>query len=216
VPVPDHVERSRAVYSESASLYTEVVGTSVSPRFEAAEDRAILGAYVELVAEDGLVLDAGCGTGRVARFLAEAGVAVRGTDVAPGMIREARSAHPDILFETASLTSFPVNDASLAGVVYWYSIITTPPNELGGVWSELDRVLGGTGVVLVAFQAGGGEAIERPKAYGTSTDLSLYWHDVENVCSGLVDASVRVRSVLRRGPVLEAESTDQAFVIAGR
>ena len=87
------------------------------------------------------MLDVGCGPGRITRFLADAGVAVQGVDLAPGMVRAARSAHPDLTFDVADLNHLPFDDGSMAGVVYWYSIITTPPERLDGIWAELDGCL---------------------------------------------------------------------------
>ena len=224
----DHVERSRAVYSGSAAAYASAVGTTISPDFEAAVDRNVLRAFAELALEldgpalagpavDGPVIDAGCGTGRVARFLADHGASnVLGLDVAPGMIEIARTAHPDLRFEVAELTSLPVDDASVVAIAYWYSIITTPPDELSAVWAETDRVLMPQGVILVAFQCGGGESIERVGAHGTATDLTLFHHDVDHVCATIEARALTVHSVTRRIPVFAHEETDQAFIIATR
>ncbi|MEM8924870.1 MAG: methyltransferase domain-containing protein [Actinomycetota bacterium] len=213
----EHIERSRRAYGPSAGWFVDAVGTEVSERFEAIEDRAMLDAFVRLAAaRRGPVLDAGCGVGRIARYLADRGLDASGVDVAPGMIREAETAHPDLRFEVAEFTRLPVADGALTGVAYWYSIITTPPEELATVWSELARALSDGGVVLVAFQCGGGGWVERPKAYGTDTDLRLFHHDVEQVRAGLADVAIPVRSVLRRGPLFAHETTDQAVLIAHR
>ena len=51
---------------------------------------------------DGLLLDAGCGTGVLARELTRAGFEVRGFDASPAMIELARGTAPDARFEVAS------------------------------------------------------------------------------------------------------------------
>ena len=209
------MERSRAVYGQSAELYVKVIGTEVSTRFEAAEDRAALGAFAELAAEQhGRVLDAGCGPGRITRYVADRDLDVVGVDIAPGMIEQARLAHPDLEFQVAGLTSLPFDAGSFAAVSAWYSIITTPPDHLISVWTELRRVVRVGGPVLLGFQSGHGERAERPNAYGTPIDLTLFRHDVDVVCQGLKDSSFHVRSVTRRSPVEANETTGQAFVIA--
>ena len=81
------------------------------------------------------------------------------------MIEAARSAHPHLRFDVGPLTDFPGLDGSVAGAVYWYSIITTPPSELPAVWNELDRILRTDDHVLVAFQAGENEPVERADAW---------------------------------------------------
>ncbi len=211
----DHVERSRAVYGQSAELYVKVIGTEVSTRFEAAEDRAALEAFAELAVEQhGRVLDAGCGPGRITRHLADRHLDVVGVDIAPGMIEQARMAHPDLEFHVANLTSLPFDADSFAAVSAWYSIITTPPDHLPTVWAELRRVVRAGGPVLLGFQSGHGERADRPNAYGTPIDLTLFRHDVDVVCQGLKDALFHVRSVTKRSPVGSDETTGQAFVIA--
>lgn len=213
----DHVARTREAYGTSADRFAATVGTSISSAFEAPIDRALLGAFVELARRPtGLVLDAGCGPGRVARLIADHGLDVLGIDVAPGMIDAARAAHADLRFEVAELTKFPVESSSLAGVAYWYSIITTAPDDLFPIWSELDRTLSADGVALVAFQCGAGEPVEKSNAFGTDTDLTLFRHDVERVCTGIEDASLRVHAVTRRSPTFAHESSDQAFVFVTR
>ncbi len=211
----DHVAQSRAAYSQSAQRFSAAVGTELSSEFEARIDFAVLDTFVELAhRSSGPVIDAGCGTGRVASHLARHGLDVLGVDVAPGMITAARAAHPDIPFEVAELTDLPCGAASLGAAAYWYSIITTPPDELDGIWSELHRVVAPGGVALVAFQCGAGEPVDRPNAYGTGTDLTLFHHDPDHVWSGLAATGLQVHTHARRAPWFEHESTDQAFLIA--
>ena len=212
---PAHVASTRAVYDHSADLYVETVGAEVTDRFEAPLDRAVLGAFAETLTQRdrGLVLDAGCGPGRVAAFLARRGLNVRGVDLSSRMIHAARTAHPTITFEQGSLTYLGVPARSLAGAVYWYSIIATPPIELPAVWHELGRAAAPGAQVLVAFQSGQGEAVERPDAYGSSTVLTLYRHSVEDVISSLEASGFELRADIRRQPEFAHETTPQAFLL---
>lgn len=211
----DHVTRTRAVYGDSADRYADAVGTTISSNFEAPIDQAVLATFVELGRQsNGSIVDAGCGTGRIARYLTDAGLDAVGVDVAPGMIAHARAAHPDIEFDVAELARLPFDSATLAGVAYWYSIITTPSDALVDVWSELGRTLAPGGVVLVAFQCGSGESAHRPNAYGTASDLTLFRHDPELVLRGLGSVGLEIHTHARRRPCFDHESTDQAFIIA--
>lgn len=213
----DHIVATRDAYSDSARRFASAVGTTVSPDFEAPIDLAVLTTFVELArTSTGVVVDAGCGTGRIARYLTDDGLDVLGVDVAAGMIDEARRAHPDIAFDVAELTSLPSTARSVAAIAYWYSIITTPPDALASVWSELKRVLVPGGAVLVAFQCGTGEQVHRPNAYGTSTDLTLFRHDPDHVRRGLETVGLCAHTVAQRAPRFDHESSDQAFVIATR
>lgn len=59
------------------------------------------------------VLDAGCGTGRVAIRLAELGYRVVGVDVDTSMLAEARRARPDLRWLSADLAALPSLDQLL-------------------------------------------------------------------------------------------------------
>jgi SAM-dependent methyltransferase len=218
MPEPDYVTAARMVYDYSARLYVDEVGTQVSARFEAPLDRAVLEAFVELVATrgPGPVLDIGCGPGRVAAYLADRGLAVRGVDISLRMVEAARAAHPALRFDVGPLTELPVSAASLLGAVYWYSIIATPLPELRNVWRELDRALAADGHVLVAFQGGENDRVERPDAYGSSIDLTLYRHSADDVVESLGAAGFDVRADIRRKAELPHEAGPQVFLLVER
>jgi SAM-dependent methyltransferase len=57
---------------------------------------------------DGRIVEVGCGSGRLARHLTDAGYAVRGSDVSPAMIRLARRHAPRARFTVASLADAAV------------------------------------------------------------------------------------------------------------
>ena len=162
------------------------------------------------------VLDAGCGPGRVAAYLADRGLDARGVDISAAMIDAARTAHPHLQFDEGCITALPMPDHCVGAVVYWYSIITTPPSELLSVWQELDRVLAPGGQALVAFQAGQGESVDRPDAYGSSTVLTLYRHSTDAVITSLGDSGFDVRAEIQRQPELAHETTPQAFLWLAR
>ncbi len=218
MPPEDHVAEARAVYDASVNRYVEFVGTEIGSATEAPVDRAMLGAFVDLVraGTSRRVADVGCGPGRVAAFLARHDLDVMGFDVSPPMLDAARIAHPEISFEEGQLADLPVADASFAGVVSWYSIIHTPPDRLGDVFAELARVLEAGGHVLLGFQAGTGDAIHRREAHGTAFPLTSFRHAPDDVTSRLEHAGLDVRATALREPELDHESTPQAFVIARR
>ena len=215
MPAKDHVAAARAVYEASADTYVQFVGTEISAATEAPVDRSLLGAFVDLVkaGSSTRVADVGCGPGRVAAFLVTHHLEVVGLDPSPAMLASARIAHPDIRFEEGQLDDLPVPEASLAGVVCWYSMIYTPPEYLGDAFAELARVLRPGGHLLLAFQAGSGEPVLRTDAHATALSLASFRHSVSDVTGRLEDAGVSVRATAVRQPEFDHETTPQAFVI---
>ncbi|HWU20864.1 MAG TPA: class I SAM-dependent methyltransferase, partial [Nocardioides sp.] len=163
-------ERYRSVrdaYDAVAADYAALISdTSV----ESALELAMVDDFVTVVG-DGEVLDAGCGAGRMSRYLADRGVRVRGVDLSPGMVAMARRDHPDIDFGVGSLSALPYADATFDGVLLWYSTIHTDRSGQARLYDEAARVLRPGGHLLVGFQAGEG-------SHDTSAAYARYGHDV--------------------------------------
>jgi ubiquinone/menaquinone biosynthesis C-methylase UbiE len=215
----DHVESARAVYNSGAESYVQFVGTEIGSATEGPIDQSLLLAFVELVRRGAVlrVADVGCGPGRVAAFMAARGLQAVGVDVSQELLSIARDAHPDIWFDEGRLDALPIEDGVLGGAVFWYSIIYTPPGQLGEAFAELSRVLMPGGQVLLAFQAGSGESVLRTTVVdGTRVSLTSYRHSVQDVARRLEDAGLPVYATAQREPELGHETTPQAFVFARR
>jgi SAM-dependent methyltransferase len=104
------------------------------------------------------VLDAGCGTGRVAIELARRGVDTVGVDLDPGMLGTARHKAPELAWVEADLVTLRLADAQgaprrfdvvvLAGNV----MIFLAPGTEGAVVASLARHLAPGGALLAGFQ----------------------------------------------------------------
>lgn len=79
-----------------AAHFDELAATGADVHGEVTFVRPLLGA-------DARVLDAGCGTGRVAQRLAEEGYAVTGVDADPAMIEVARERAPEVDWRVSDL-----------------------------------------------------------------------------------------------------------------
>jgi ubiquinone/menaquinone biosynthesis C-methylase UbiE len=96
------------------------------------------------------VLDVGCGTGAASRTAAGTAASVVGVDLAPKMIRQARSLagdEPNLRFEVADAERLPFDDGSFSAVLCSNSLHhhPDPPRSL----AEMARVLAPGGRVAV-------------------------------------------------------------------
>jgi SAM-dependent methyltransferase len=87
----------------------------------------------------GRVLDAACGTGRHARWLADRGHTVIGVDATEEMLAVARDKVPAAQFLLGNLEALPVQDASVDVAVCTLALTHLP--SLDGASAELARVL---------------------------------------------------------------------------
>ncbi|KRC92639.1 methyltransferase [Terrabacter sp. Root85] len=210
---PSHVTETRAAYDTVAVDYASLLEGELA---RSPLDRALLGHFAELVGLEGggPVVDVGCGPGRITGHLASLGLDVSGIDLSPGMVAEAQRRHPDLDFRTGSLAALGLPDASVTGVVAWYSIIHTPPELLPEVFVELHRVIRANGLLLLAFQAGG-FSVRHEQAYGHAVTFEAHRHDPDGVAAQLADAGFRVTVRTDRVPQ-DYEKTPQAFLLARR
>ncbi|MGC4896711.1 class I SAM-dependent methyltransferase [Micromonospora sp. DT31] len=186
-------------------------------RCEASLDLAMVDAFATVVTAGagGPVLDAGCGAGRMSRYLADRGCAVAGVDLSPGMVAMAVRDHPDLVFTVGSLAELPFPDGRFAGVMLWYSIIHTPPAGQPRIFAEAARVLRPGGHLLVGWQAGHGTWDVAPayRRFGHEIALTRHRYTADDVCARVDAAGLREVCRLVRRPT-GGERDDQAFLLA--
>lgn len=208
-----------ALRDEVRSTY-DTVAEEYASRFpgtepEQAVDLAMVDHFVSLLALDSkIVLDAGCGTGRMSRYLTDRGCLVQGVDLSPGMIAMAQREHADIATQVASITDLPFPDASFDAALYGYSIIHVADSDLAAVFREAFRVLRPGGLVLVGFQMGDKtrDVGAGFRSLGYDVKLTRFDRTADQVLSPLAAAQFTEQARLVRRPV--TEKTDQAFLLA--
>jgi SAM-dependent methyltransferase len=212
-PDPDHLGVTRVAYDTVAADYAARFADELAAK---PMDRALLGAFVELLGDaDGAVADLGCGPGHIGAYLAGLGRTVVGVDLSPAMIDIAAEAYPDLRFQVGSMLDLDLPDASLAGVVAFYSIIHVPTDLLPRAFAEVHRVLAPGGRALFAFQTGDGSPDIRREAewLGHQVTLTAWWRPLDVVVRALGEAGLPVHAGLHRDPD-ENEGRPRAYVFA--
>lgn len=98
------------------------------------------------------VLDAGCGTGRVAIELDRRGLPVTGTDVDPTMLGAARQKAPHLPWEEADLATLELGRRFDAVVMAGNVILFVAPDSRPAVLPALARHLNPDGILVAGFQ----------------------------------------------------------------
>ncbi|MGW0605311.1 class I SAM-dependent methyltransferase [Streptomyces sp. NPDC002640] len=163
---PTDLDVVRDSYDRVADNYAEMVATTGMgdirrhPWLKASID-----AFADSVAGLGPVLDVGCGPGTVTAYLAERGLDVSGVDLSPRMVENARRLHPECRFEVASATELDLAEASLGGVLGWWSLFNLPRDVLPQVLGMFARALRPGGHLITGTHVGD-EDFPRTEAYG--------------------------------------------------
>lgn len=105
--------------------------------------------FIELLPDPGgLVLDVGCGEGRLPRDLKARGYEVVGIDASPTLIAHARRADPDGDYRVADGAAIPFPDGSVAMVIAFMSLHDI--DDMDGAVREIARVLRSGGRACIA------------------------------------------------------------------
>lgn len=206
---------------DAVSSAYDVLAPGYAAQFRSTEpeqpiDLAMIDHFVGQLGEAPDVLDAGCGTGRMARYLSDRGCQVSGVDLSPGMVRMARRDHPDIPTQVGTITELPFADGSFGGLFFWYSIIHLADAAVPTVFEEARRVLRPGGHLLVAFQTGAGErdVAEGLRRGGYDVSLTRYHRSPDDVATALRSAGFDIRARLVRSPAGDHEREGQAVLVA--
>jgi len=203
----------RSAHDALAELYAERLA-DVLDRTPA--DRAVLGLFCDLLDEQNaghVIGDIGCGSGRLTPFLRARGLRPHGVDLAPEMVRVARRDHPGTPFDVADVRKLPFADASLAGVVCWYSLMYLAPRDRPRAFAELARVLRPGGYLATAFKVGDDRLRRGGQRVGVAFDI--YWHSPAWMERAVTTADFKVVFSACR-PADPEEDQPQGYLIARR
>jgi len=155
-------------------------GKEYQARFDALAARGVdLHGEATLVRslEPRSVLDAGCGTGRVAIELARHGIEVVGVDVNPSMIEEARRLAPSLTFVVADLAQLDLNRAFDLVVLAGNVPLFCPEPDRAELITRCTGHVDEHGALLSGFQLGHGYELDEldDAARGSGLELAERW-----------------------------------------
>lgn len=107
-------------------------------------------AFIRRHAPTGPALDVGCGTGRLAERIADAGYPLVGLDPSPGMIAQLRHRRPDLAAVIGNGTALPFPDTTFA-LVYCVAVLhhIAEPDAVRRTLAEMVRVARPGGRIVV-------------------------------------------------------------------
>jgi hypothetical protein len=110
------------------------------------------------------------------------------------MIDVARREHPALRFEVGSMTDLPLGDASVAGLVAFWSVIHVPDHALPGVLGHFRRALRPGGPLLLGFHAGDTSRLKTEGYGGHPMKVCVHRRQPAHVAAALRDAGLSVEA----------------------
>jgi ubiquinone/menaquinone biosynthesis C-methylase UbiE len=206
------LDDTRASYDTVAGSYADLTRHLLD---ETPEERAVLLSFADMVRAQGggTVADVGCGTGRITAHLRQLGVDAFGIDLSPGMVAVARREYPGLTFDLGSMTDLTLPDASVAGLVAWYSLIHVPDDEIGPVLAHFQRVLRPGGVLLLGFHVGDQSQLKTEGYGGHPMKVFVHRRQHDQMSAWLNEAGFSVET---RRTLSSAESRLGGIILARR
>ncbi|HEY1823940.1 MAG TPA: class I SAM-dependent methyltransferase [Trebonia sp.] len=203
---------TRASYDTVADSYAGLTRHLLD---ETPQERAVLASFADMVRAQGggTVADVGCGPGRITAHLRQLGVDAFGIDLSPGMIAVARRDHPGLRFDLGSMTELALADASMAGLVAWYSLIHVPDDEVSSVFAHFRRVLRPGGPLLLGFHVGDGSRLKTQGYGGHPMKVFVHRRRHDQMIAWLKDAGFAVETCRT---LTSAESKLGGIILARR
>lgn len=198
----DWLADTRVSYNTVAENYADLVRDFRGFLAGAPYERAVFGLFTGLLAAGGggPVADVGCGPGQITAYLRQCGADAFGIDLSPAMIGVARRDYPGLPFAVGSMTELGLADASVAGLVAWYSLIHIPDASIGAVFAQFRRVLRPGGVLLIGFHSGDGSRLKTEGYGGHPMQVWVHRRQPAQVAAWLGDAGFAVEAQLLLSP----------------
>lgn len=161
-------------------------------------ERGLLDAFVALLGPGARVADLGCGPGQVTAYLAGRGLAAHGVDVSPGMVDVARSSHPGVTFEVATMLALRLDDDALDAVLGWFSVIHLTNAERSLAYAEMARVVRPGGWLLLGFHVAGETPVGHRDA-GQVAQVSTWWDQPVDLAFHFLDPEAETKTLIEAG-----------------
>jgi len=208
----DHTTESvRESYDRLAEEYARRIFTELQHK---PLDREMLDRFAAAVRGRGEICDMGCGPGHVARYLRDAGATVFGLDLSRGMLEQARSLNPGILFRQGNMMALDIPDETVAGIAAFYAIVNIPKESLPSVFREMERILQPGGLLLLGFHCGD-EAIHENELWGQPISMDFFLFQPAEIRRYLESAGLVIEEIIERDPYPEVEyPSRRAYIFA--
>lgn len=143
----NQTNQTSSVYNKIAELYAKAF----------AKPAPYIDEFLTLLPKNAKILDAGCGVGTDAGYMASQGFKVIGVDLSEEMLELAKQKFPQIDFRKQDIRklNFPPN--SFAGILAAYSLIHISKKDILALLKKLCQILKKDGAIYIALQEGKSE-----------------------------------------------------------
>ena len=203
-------ELTRLAYEKTANKYHENFKNEIEQK---VFDRIILDKFSDLLGDNSIICDAGCGpSGHIGKYLADKGHSIVGIDISQKCVDIASNYNPDLTFKVMDMMNTDFSDASLDGIISFYSIIYTPKKLINQIFCEFHRILKPNGKLLIVVKKGTEEGLINDDWYEGNSVYFTHFVEFE-LKEYFADNSFRLDFLDTRKPYEFEFKTDRIYAI---
>ncbi|GAK57907.1 methyltransferase type 11 [Candidatus Vecturithrix granuli] len=103
---------------------------------------------LQYLPKDQPILEAGCGTGRVVKFMHDLGYIIEGIELNEEIVQQVKQLYPELRLFSGDILNIPRNDHSYGGIIS-FGVVEHFPEGLQRPLAELYRVLKPGGIAII-------------------------------------------------------------------
>jgi len=188
----------------------------IAPDFEKMYCKKIyyqkyLDRFLSYLQKNQAILDAGCGTGHVARYVKEKGYVVEGIDLSKEMIKIAKSKSKDIKFEIEDIRKARYSPDSFDAIMYLFSLNHLNNNEFEEIICTSLKIIKKGGFIFLGLPEGTGEKMEDEYL---KLGRKMYFNYFEKKYVKLILKKYNFNIIKINNKFLKEEKRNEFYVIA--
>lgn len=196
-------------YSASAKIYSEKFYNELDYK---PLDRLLLDRFTQLIPQNELVCDIGCGPGEVANYLYNKKIKVMGIDASGKMIEEAKKNNPEINFKVGDMFNLDFSNDCFYGITSFYAIVNYKYDDIKKIIKEYHRILKKNGILFIAFHAEE-KKLHVSDFFELKISLDFYFSDIDKIIKILKEYGFEIIEALERYPYKEEHPSKRAYIV---
>lgn len=206
----NRVEQSVKVYDSIAQKYSDVFDADLS-------DNPRIDRFVSYLPENGLVIDVGCGTGVVTKYIQSKGIQVQGIDLSASMLKIAAKNYPQINFKQEDIRDMEYQDDYFDGIWAGHSLFHLTREEFVSALLKFNEILKEKGIFGFVINEGSGD-IEVPEPLDPNLIMPLTLYTENELVEMLDKANFKILEKDYKEPIQNSDFKPyrKLFILAGK
>lgn len=162
-------------YNKTAEEYYDIVS-----KFELLPE---IKTFINLVKNEGTILDLGCGPGHHSKYFSNIGFKVIGVDLSAEMIEIARRESTKSSFQVMDILDLNFEEDFFDGIWASASLLHIPKKKIKSVLIKLKEILKNQGILYVSLKEGLGSELFSDTRYGGVDKFYVYYQfdEIQNI-----------------------------------